>query len=148
MMIRMRDLDLAKKTLGSKNVSIVIVKKGKILFESSMSGINPILQAIEKLKHKMSGSSVADKIVGRSAALLLVYSHVNEVFASVLSIEGRKVLEENGVKYEFSSIVQKILDKTGKNTCPFESFSYNITSPNQAYKLMKVFAKTCNEKTD
>jgi hypothetical protein len=137
----MRDVKLAKELLGSKGVSLVIVKGGQTLFESSLSGIYGLLQAIEKLKKKMYGSSVADRVVGRAAALLLAYSRVNEVYAPILSREGLKVLEENRIKVEYLNLVQKILDKMGKKICPFERFSSEIKSPDQAYERLKEFAE-------
>jgi hypothetical protein len=139
----MRDLELAKQLLNSKKTSLVIIKEGKTLFESNLSGIYGLLQAIEKLKKKMSGSSVADRVVGRAAALLLAYSHVNEVYAPILSKEGQKALEENKIKVEYLNLVDKILDRMGKNICPFENFSSQITSVNGSYEKLKNFADSC-----
>jgi hypothetical protein len=137
----MRDVEVAKEILGNKGVTLVIVKEEKILFKSDSSGIRGLLQAIEKLKKEMYSSSVADRIVGKAAALLLAYSHVNEVYASVLSKEGLKVLEENRIKVECSNLVQTVLDRTGKNICPFEKFSSEIKSLDKAYKQLKDFAE-------
>jgi hypothetical protein len=137
----MRDVEVAKGILGNKGVTLVIVKEEKVLFESDSSGIRGLLQAIEKLKKEMFGSSVADRVVGRAAALLLAYSHVNEVYASVLSREGLKVLEENRIKVEYLDLVQTVLDRTGKNICPFEKFSSEIKSLDKAYEQLKDFAE-------
>jgi len=137
----MRDVEVAKEILGNKGVTLVIVKEGKVLFESDSSGIRGLLQAIEKLKKEMFGSSVADRVVGRAAALLLAYSHVNEVYAFVLSREGLKVLEENRIKVEYLNLVQAVLDRTGKNICPFEKFSSEIKSLDKAYEQLKDFAE-------
>jgi hypothetical protein len=137
----MRDVELAKELLGNKSVSLVIVRGGQTLFESGSSGIYGLLQAIEKLKKEMYGSSVADRVVGRAAALLLAYSHVNEVYAVILSREGLGVLQKNGIKVEYLDLVQKILDRMRKSICPFEKFSSEIKSPNQAYELLKDFAE-------
>jgi hypothetical protein len=138
----MRDVELAKELLSNKSVSLVIVKEGQILFKSGSSGIYGLLQAIEKLKKEVCGSSVADRVVGRAAALLLAYSQVNEVYSVILSREGLVVLEKNGIKVECLNLVQKILDRTGKNICPFEKFSSEITSPNEAYEQLKNFAES------
>lgn len=137
----MRDIDLAKKILSGKEVSLVITKEGKVIFKSCETGIFGLLKAIEKLGNQMRGSSVADKVVGRAAALLLAYSHTKEVYASILSIEGKKVLETNNIKVENQTLVKEILNRTGKDICPFEKFSFNINSLDQAYEQLKVFAE-------
>ena len=137
----MQDIEMAKEVLGSKEATLVIVKEKRVLFESDSSGIRGLLQAIEKLGKEMAGSSVADKVVGRAAALLLAHSSVSEVYASVLSREGLKVLEENHIKVEHKNLVQIIFDQTGKNICPFEKFSSEIKSLDTAYEQLKNFAK-------
>ncbi len=137
----MRDIETAKSILSDKGATLAIVKEGRVLFESDSSGIRGLLQAIEKLGKEMAGSSVADKVVGRAAALLLAHSSVREVYASVLSREGLKVLEENHIKIEHENLVQIILDQTGKKICPFEKFSSEIKSLDAAYEQLKNFAK-------
>jgi hypothetical protein len=137
----MRDLELAKEILKKKNLSLVMVKGGKPIFESHSSGISGLLQAIDNLKEMLHGSFVADRVVGRAAALLLTYSCVKKVCAVTLSSEGLRVLVDNNIKVEYGNLVPKILDKEGKNICPFEKFSLTITSPTEAYEQLKVFAE-------
>ena len=133
----MRNLDLAKLALKERYLSLVIVKNQKNIFESCSSGINGLLQAIEKLSTKLDGSSVADKIVGRAAALLIIYSRIKEVYAVMLSREGLKVLKENDISIEYDRLVPKVLVRTSMSICPFEKFSLTIESPNDAYRMLK-----------
>jgi len=142
----MQDLELAREILKKKDLSLAIVKEGEPLFESSSSGINGLLQAVEKLKDNLHESSVADRIVGRAAALLLVYSHVKEVYAATLSSEGLKVLKEYDVPAEHDDLVPKILDREGKNICPFERFSLTIKSVDEAYEQLKAFTESLKAK--
>ena len=142
----MRDLELAKGILKRKDLSLVIVKQGEPLYESSSSGINGLLQAIEKLRNSLYDSSVADKVVGRAAALLLMYSHVKEVYAATLSNEGLKVLSEHDLPVEHEGLVPKILDREGKNICPFEQFSLTINSIDEAYEQLKAFTENLRRK--
>jgi len=142
----MRDIELAKETLKEKNLSLVIVKEGKLLFKSDSSGINGLLQAIENLEKNLHRSSVADRVVGRAAALLLAYSRVKEVYASTLSNEGLRVLKENNIPAEHDNLVPEILDKEEKNICPFEKFSLTIKSPNEAYRKLKEFTEKLRKK--
>ena len=73
------DLELAKLNLIEKDLSLVIVKKGKVIFETKKPGISGFLQAIEKLDKSLVASSVADKIVGVAAAMLCVYAGMSSV---------------------------------------------------------------------
>jgi len=136
----MQDLELAKAILRGKSLSLVIVKRGKPIFESHSSGIGGLLQAMNDLGNVLSGASAADRVVGRAAALLLTCSRTKEIYATTISKEGLKVLEENGIPVEYDNLVPKILDKEGRNICPFERFSLAIKSPNEAYEKLKSFA--------
>ena len=136
----MLDLEIAKRVLKEKNLTLVIAKNGKIIFQSSLHGIVSLLNAIESLGRNLEEAAVADKVVGKAAALLCAFSRVKSVFALTLSIEGRKTLEGSGIIYEFENSVPKILDKSGKDMCPFEKFSLSIENPKEAYFKLKKFA--------
>jgi len=132
--------------LNEKDLTLVIVKEGKVLFETSSPGIRGFLSAIEELGENLLGASVADKIAGRAVALLCVYSHVNEIFAVVLSEEALKVLKEHNVKYEYENLVSNILNAKGTDTCPFEKYALTIRDPTEAYEKLKLFAVLLSKK--
>jgi len=136
----MRELEVAKKVLREENLSLVIVKKDKVLFKSSSSGIRGLLQAIENLNDELHKSSVADRVIGRAAALLLVYFHAKEAYGATVSKEGLRVLKESNIPLEHENIVSRILDREGKDICPFERFSLTINSPEESYKRLRAFA--------
>ena len=51
-------------------------------------GAAPLLQAIEEIgRDDLAGSIVADKVVGKAAALLMAYFAAGEVYAGILSGE-------------------------------------------------------------
>jgi len=76
-----RDLELAKRKLKENGLTLAIVKDSKVLFESKSRGVSGFLEALNKLKEKMMGASIADKIVGKAIALLYVYAGVKAVYA-------------------------------------------------------------------
>ena len=136
-----KDLERAREILKEEKWSLVIVKNGEVIFSSSSSGINSILQAIEDFGDRISGASVADKVVGKAAALLFAYSRIKGAYAVILSIEGLNTLRENRILVDYESLVPRILDKSGKDICPFEKIVLEVESPSQAYKELKRAAK-------
>jgi len=144
----MTDLEKAKRILKEKNQSLVIVKNGRTIFSSDSSGIYSLLQAIEKLGEQLSEASAADKVVGKAAALLLAYSRVVGVYAATLSRKGLKTLSRHGIPVEYDLLVPEILDKEGKDRCPFEKLTSGIESPDHAYEAIKAHMETVkNEKS-
>jgi len=131
------DLNLAKQRLSQKNLSLVITKNSGVLFETKSHGISGLLKAIKQLQNNMAGSSVADRIVGRAAALLLIYSGVVAVFAVTASDGGIEVLKNNHVFHEFRRRVPYILDSKRMDVCPFEKLVAKFSEPKEAYDELK-----------
>jgi len=138
----MRDLNLAELRLKEKNLTLVIVKRGKIIFETRTPSITGFLQAIKELNKELIESSVADKIVGRAAAMLCVYSKVASVFAVTISEEGIRVLEDNHVFYRFENRVPNILNENKTDICPFEKLTAGFVDPKEAYEKIKSFMES------
>ena len=138
----MLDILLAERRLKEKEVlTLVIVKERRVLFETESHGIMTFVQAIEKFDKELVGSAVADKIIGHAAALLCAYSKVTSVFAVTISEEGIRVLEENGIPYQFETQVQNILNREKTDVCPFEKLTANSQTPEEAYEALKSFKK-------
>lgn len=131
------NLNLAKRRLSQKNFSLVITKNGRVLFETESHGISDLLKAIKQLQENMVSSSVADRIVGRASALLLVYSGVVAVFAGTASEGGIEVLKNNHVFHEFGKRVPRILDSKRVDVCPFEKLVAKFSDPKDAYEELK-----------
>jgi hypothetical protein len=133
----MLDLEIAKKRLNENGLTLSIVKDGKIVFETVSHGVSGFLEAIEKLRNELEGASVADRIVGKAIALLCVYAKIKAIYAKVLSENAKKVLEENMVYHEWTSLVEHILDANKTELCPFERLVAEISSPRNAYERLK-----------
>jgi hypothetical protein len=145
-MKEMHDLKLAKEILKKKTLSLVIVKDSNSLFESNASGIDGLLQAIEDLGNNIIASSIADKVVGRAAALLIIYSDIKEVYTTFLGEEGFRLLKEHNILVEYENLVPTILDREGKNMCPFEKFAMTINLKEEVYDQLKAFKKSLGRK--
>jgi len=133
------DLNLAKQRLNQKNLSLVVAKSGRVLFETEAHGISGLLDAIRELKKEMKNSSIADRIVGRAAALLLVYSGVVAVFAVTASDGGIQVLRDYHIFHEFNRRVPRILDSKKVDVCPFEKLAFKFSDPKKAYEELKAY---------
>jgi len=133
----MQDLELARLRLKGKGLSLVVVNNGKVIFETESHGIKGIFEAIELLGKKLTGSSVADRIVGRAAAFLCVYFRAAAVFAVTISVEGVKVLKDNKVFCQFEVCVPNILNRKRNDICPFEKLAFTFATPEEAYKKLR-----------
>jgi len=146
------DLEMAKRVLKERGLSLVIVRDGEVIFESKFRGIiglirARLIRAINVLGGDLSSSSVADKVVGRAAALLLAYSRAGEVYATIISELGLSTLNEYGIRVEYDTMVPKIMNRRGDDICPFEKISLTISSPKEAYERLKNYAESFRNST-
>lgn len=84
----------------------------------------------------MRGAIVYDKVVGRAAALLLVYGGVKKILANVISRNALVLLQRGGARIEYKKIVKNILNRAGDDLCPMEKLSREKTAQ-QFYRILK-----------
>jgi hypothetical protein len=131
------DLEIAKKELTVNHVSLSIVNRGKILFESTSKGLKDLFIAVDRLGTSLKNASIADQIVGKAAAFLIVYSRADSVFAVIITEEGLKLLEQNHISAEFQKIVPNVLNKEKTDICPFEKSVMNCRDAKEAFGILK-----------
>ena len=118
----MSAIDKAKKLLESGH-TIAVVGKSVSVFDGR--GIKDLFSL---KKEELAGAAVADKIVGRAAALLLADGGVAQVYAQTLSEGGKKVLEDAGIKVAFGVLTKEIVNRAGDGPCPMEVLSRGVES--------------------
>jgi len=135
---KMQDLEVAKKRLNEKRLTLSIVKNGEIIFETVSNGISDFLEAIEKFGDGLEGTSVADMVAGKAIALLCVYAKVKAVYALILSKGAKSVFEKHAIHHEWNELVENILDVNKTRICPFEKLAKEISNPKNAYRKLKI----------
>ena len=123
-------------TLERTGNSLMVYRDGDLVFQSSSKGIRPHLEAIALLGEGLRGTVMVDKIVGRAAALLILYSGAAEAHAAVLSAQGRRVLEMHGLSFTYAEEVAHIKMRDGRIYCPFEAMVQGLTDPEEAYRAI------------
>ncbi|MCW4030994.1 MAG: DUF1893 domain-containing protein [Candidatus Bathyarchaeota archaeon] len=140
----MNDLDIAKTQFHKKGLTLTIVKKGNVLFETASHGISGFLYAIKQFGSGLQGASVADRVVGKANALLCVYAGISEVYAEILSKKANAVFKENRIPCEWKELANNILNSNRSSICPFEKAVADISNPERAYAEFKALLKSFN----
>ncbi len=133
----MQDLELAKKQLYSKQLTLAIAKNGQVLFETDSHRISGFIHAIDTLDTQLKGASIADRVAGKALALLCIYAGIREVYAEVLSQKAKLLFEENNVVCEWEQLVENVLDINKTGMCPFEKAAAEISDPQVSYVAFK-----------
>jgi hypothetical protein len=124
----MKDIELARSLLDSEKQSIVIVKEGRVIFSSDGKGIKPLYTALKELKSELRGSSVADKVVGKAAAMICDYAGIKELSTKLISENAINALENTYIIYNYEKCVPYIKNRDQSGMCPVETLSLKVNN--------------------
>lgn len=111
------------------NCSCILFKNNKIIFKSFDSGIKPLVEAIDI----MSGAIVADKIIGKAAALLCAYGEAKAVYGHIMSVAAQEIFVQNNIEYSYFESTEIINNRQGTDICPMEKLVLHIDSSKEAF---------------
>jgi hypothetical protein len=135
----MNDLNLAKVELQKRNLALIFMKNSTIIYETNVGGLGGFLKAINDHGIHLVNSSVADRVIGKAAALLCIYSQVKSAYTLTLSKSGLRVLEDQGVQINYENLTPMILNTKKTGQCPFENLVKDVTDPKIAYSKIHEF---------
>lgn len=127
------------KDIFSLGRYVCVFFRKEVLFSSDLTGIRPLLEVIDSGVYT-EGASVADKIIGKAAAHLLILAKVKEVYSPVMSKVAYELLTANGIYAEYDILTDAIINREGDGLCPMEQTVLNITNHDEAFVALK--AKT------
>ena len=125
-------LEKAKSILLSSASTIAVVSDGEV-FTSQERGVKPLLFLLKEKKEFLKGASVADKVIGKAAALLMVLGEIKEVHTLIISEPAIKVFEKHNIPCFYDKKVTRIVNRTGDGLCPMETLCLNVDDPQEAF---------------
>ena len=125
-----------KDILFKENHTLVIYKNNASVITSNDRGVNSLIKLIEEDKSQLSGSLIADKVIGKAAALLMIYAGVKEIYAPIISKPALQTLLKHNVKVYYDKEVERIINRKGDGLCPMETLCLDIEKPDEAYLLL------------
>ena len=127
----MNNLMLAKSTLFENEYSIVVVKENEIVYKSESKGLQSLISLYKNDEDTLENSSIADKVIGRAAALILVDSNIKEVYADLISENAIDILDKSDIPYEYKTQVTEIRNRDNTGMCPMEELSLKCVSADE-----------------
>lgn len=118
----MTDIELAKENLSGH--TLALCKDGNII-TSDKRGVAPMVDFLREGRD-LSGYSAADKVIGKSAAMLFIKAGVKNIFAGVISECAEKLLLAHGVEVSYGEKTERIMNRDKTGLCPMESTVFDI----------------------
>ncbi|MBQ3845305.1 MAG: DUF1893 domain-containing protein [Bacteroidales bacterium] len=133
-------LEKAKSILLSSASTIAVISNGEV-FTSQERGVKPLLHLLTEKKGFLKGASVADKVIGKAAALLMALGEIKEVHTLIISEPAIKVFEKYNIACFYDKKVTRIVNRAGDGLCPMESLCIDVEEPHKAFEKIINFIK-------
>ena len=116
----MNELEIVKNKLYETQASLVVLYSNEQCQEYYQNRITDIKEILQENKNALKDAIVADKVIGKVAGSILACAGVKAIYADTMSKYAIPVLEETGVKYEYSKLVDYIKNIERNDMCPME----------------------------
>ena len=131
-------MDELIKTLHSGNYSCVIKSYNEI-HTFSQRGVADLYDLVNNKPDFLNGASIADKVVGKAAATLMISGGIAELYAEVISSPALTLLRDAGIAVDFGCEVPFIENRDKTDWCPLEKMCNNETSADSILPLITGF---------
>lgn len=121
----MSDLERAKAYLIEHPSCTVVFVRGEEILSSELKGVRPLLKFIED-GVSFQGGAVADRVIGRGAALLHACLNTETLYAEVMSKAAEEVLNYHGIKFSCGVLTEYIVNRNNDGPCPMEEATRGI----------------------
>lgn len=94
----------------------------------------------------MKGASIADKVIGKGAAAMMVLGGIENVYADIISTPALTLLRETGIETTFAQEVPHIINRDKTGNCPLETACGKTNSVSEIYPIIQNFITNIRSK--
>lgn len=113
----------------------LVVKNHGIVTTYSKPGVRDLEHLLDHAPEMLHGATIADKVIGKAAAAMVVVGGVKELFAEVMSKRAIPFLEEAGIAYTYGTLVDTIKEEGDR--CQLEKITAPATTPEETAALLR-----------
>lgn len=118
-------MEKLKDILASEGHSCVLFNGEQRCFDRR--GVIDLLKLYDEEPSVLHHAIIADKVVGKGAAALMVAGGVREVYGEVMSMSALDLLQQHGVKASYGVLVPHVINREGDGVCPVETLCAEVS---------------------
>jgi len=118
-----------------------VIESGDEVRSFMRRGVIDIYELLVNEPSFLKGARIADKVVGKAAASLMILGGVTHLHTEVISEMALELLQSNGVVVSYSKVVPYIINREGSDWCPLEKASFEINSADKIFPIIDSFLK-------
>lgn len=116
-----------------------VIRNGDTIRVFRERGVKDLYRLLREEPALLDGAFVADKVVGKAAAALMIAGGVKEVFADVVSRPARELFRAAHVREEHTLEVPHIINRTQTGWCPLEKICRACATAQECLPLIREF---------
>jgi iron complex outermembrane receptor protein len=132
--------------LHEGHYSCVIEKDGKVK-TFSQRGIVDLYNILNTNPDFLKGAYVADKVVGKASAALMIAGGVKKIYTDIISRQALNLLECRDIEVEYEKEIPVIINRNQTDWCPMEKLCYHENSIDVILNIIKDFLNKSRLKT-
>lgn len=113
----------------------LVVKNHGIVTTYSKPGVRDLEHLLDHDPEMLDGATIADKVIGKAAAAMVVVGGVKVLYAEVMSKRAIPFLDEAGIAYSYGTLVDTIKEEGDR--CQLEKITAPATTPEETVALLR-----------
>ena len=113
----------------------LVVKNHGIVTTYSKPGVRDLEHLLDHDPEMLDGATIADKVIGKAAAAMVVVGGVKALYAEVMSKTAIPFLKEAGIAYTYGTLVDTIKEEGDR--CQLEKITAPATTPEETVALLR-----------
>lgn len=138
-MIPLKTRNLAVIRQRSMGLSCVIVSPDGSVTDCVGRGVSDLYRILTEEPSILRGAFVADKVIGKGAAALMIAGGVRWVHAGVISSPALSLFRSADVLVSYDDEVPNIINRAGTGICPVESLCADCQTAAECVPLIGGF---------
>ncbi len=116
-----------------------VIRKGDDTRTFHQRGVTDLWQLCQDDEHFLQGAHIADKVIGKGAAALIIHGGACEVYADVISHPALALLQGHGVEVSYRELTGRIVNRRGDGLCPVETLCVDLDTINEMVEAISNF---------
>ncbi len=112
-----------------------VIGNGEV-YTFNRSGIADLLDIYTNKPRLLKGALVADKIIGRAAAAILLMGGISELYTPIISRPALNMLRKAHITVSYGKVVPSIRNRVGNGICPMDSAISDAKTPAECVDIL------------
>lgn len=116
-----------------------VIGNGAEMRTFSHRGVVDLYNVLMAEPELLKGAFIADKVVGKGAAALMILGKVSRLHTHIISTPALVLLRSAGVITDFDIETDYIINRDGTGRCPVETLCEGLSEPDKMLPLISDF---------